>query len=63
MRATLCLLVVIDNFDIYRPGRAIGPLKADSPLVVDADAVLALPIAQGFFQKAVEEAARKRDLD
>jgi len=55
--------VVIGNLDIDWTGCAIGPLKADSPLVVDADAVLALPIAQGFFQKAVEEAARKRDLD
>src|SRR6516165_8982206 len=45
VRATLCLLVVIDNFDIYRPGRAIGPLKADSPLVVDTEAALTLPSA------------------
>jgi hypothetical protein len=37
--------MVIDNLDIDWAGRAVGPLEADPPLVIDADAVLALPIA------------------
>jgi len=36
--------VVIDNLDIDWTGRAMGPLKTDPPLVVDADAILTLPI-------------------
>jgi hypothetical protein len=41
--------VVIGNLDVDWTGCAMGPLKADSPLVVDTDAVLALPISlQGF---------------
>jgi len=44
-----CLLVVIDNLDVDRAGRAVGPLKADPPLVIDTDAVLALPIALQSF--------------
>jgi hypothetical protein len=42
--------VVIDNFDVDRAGRAFGPLKADPPLVIDPDAVLALSIALQSFQ-------------
>jgi hypothetical protein len=41
--------MVINNLDIDRAGRATWPLKTDPPLVVDADAVLALAFApQGF---------------
>ena len=35
------LLVVVDNPDVRWTGRLLGPLQAD-PLVVDADAVLAI---------------------
>jgi hypothetical protein len=42
--------VVIDNLDVDRAGRAFGPLKADPPLVIDTDAVFALPIALQIFQ-------------
>ena len=39
------LLVVVYNFHISRARRSVGPLEANSPLIVDADAVLSLPIA------------------
>jgi hypothetical protein len=42
--------MVIDNFDIDRARRVVGPFKADPPLVIDPDAVLALPIALQCFQ-------------
>jgi hypothetical protein len=42
--------MVINDLDIDRAGRAAGPLKTDPPLVVDADAVLTLPIALERFQ-------------
>jgi hypothetical protein len=37
--------VVIDNFNIRRTGGAFWPFEANTPLVVDADAVLAFPAA------------------
>ena len=43
-------LMVIDNLDIDRARRATRPLKADPPLLVDTDPVLALPIALESFQ-------------
>ena len=39
------LLVIVDNFNVRRARRAIGPLEADSPLIVDADTELALAVA------------------
>jgi hypothetical protein len=39
------LLVVIHDFHMQWTRRLVRPLKADPPLVVDADAVLALPVA------------------
>jgi len=42
--------MVIDNFDVDRAGCAVGPLKANPPLVIDTDAILALPIALQCFQ-------------
>src|SRR5690242_9755879 len=39
------LLVIVDNLHIRRAGRTVRPLEAYSPLVVDADAPLPLPIA------------------
>jgi hypothetical protein len=42
--------MVINNLDIDRAGRAARPFKTDPPLVVDADAVLTLPIALECFQ-------------
>jgi hypothetical protein len=42
--------MVIDDLNIDWAGGAIGPLKADPPLVVNTDAVLAPPIALQCFQ-------------
>jgi hypothetical protein len=39
------MLVVIRDFDVDRLALLIRPLKADSPLIVDADAVLALTVS------------------
>jgi hypothetical protein len=39
------LLVVVNDFYVGRPGRSVSPLKANPPLVVDADAVLAPAVA------------------
>src|SRR5450759_4527244 len=45
MRAMVALLAVIHDFHMQWTRRLVRPLKADPPLVVDADAVLALPVA------------------
>jgi hypothetical protein len=36
--------VVVDNFDIF--GSCVRPAKAYTPLIIDADAVLALSVAR-----------------
>jgi hypothetical protein len=41
----MCLLMIIDNLDIDRSGRAFRPFKANPPLVIDANAVLTLTVA------------------
>jgi hypothetical protein len=40
--------MVIDDFDI--PGLAVAPYEAEPPLIVDADAVLAVPHAAQRFE-------------
>jgi hypothetical protein len=50
-------LVIIDNLDIDWTGCAIGPLKADPPFIVDADTVLALPIALTCFQSVTRQSS------
>jgi len=37
--------MIIHNLDVHGSGRAIGPLEADAPLGVDADAVLSFAVA------------------
>lgn len=37
--------MIVNNLHVRWTQRLIGPLKANTPLVVDADAVLALPVA------------------
>src|SRR5213592_4522470 len=46
----MCSSVIIDNLDVRRARRSIRPLKTDPPLIVDADAVRALPIALQRFK-------------
>jgi len=43
-------LVEIYDLHIHRPGRLLGPLKANPPLVVDADAVLAFAVTRQCFK-------------
>ena len=40
--------MIVDNFDFH--GAALGPSKANAPLVVDANAVLALSVASQRFE-------------
>ena len=41
--------MVIDDLYVDRPWRALGPFEAHPPLVIDAKAVVAFPLApQGF---------------
>src|SRR5947209_2056913 len=42
--------VIIDNLDVRRARRSIRPLETDTPLIVDADAVLPLPIPLQRFE-------------
>jgi hypothetical protein len=35
------LLVIINDLYVRRPGRSVSPFKANPPLIIDADAVLA----------------------
>ena len=41
----MIFLVIVHNFDFCGPRRAIGPLKANPLLIIDADAVLAPAVA------------------
>jgi hypothetical protein len=43
-------LVVINDVDIDRAWRSFGPFKANPPLVIDADAVLPLPVTIESFK-------------
>jgi hypothetical protein len=42
--------VVVDDFDIDRARKVSGPLETDSPLAVDANAVLTLTVTPERFQ-------------
>jgi len=37
--------MVVDNLHVRRPGRAVSPLEANSPLVINGDAVLPFPVS------------------
>src|SRR4029077_6081022 len=39
------LLMVINNFYVRRTGRTVSPLKANPPLVINADTVLSFSIS------------------
>jgi hypothetical protein len=36
--------VIDNNFHVRRPGCLVGPIKADPPLIVDTDTVLAVSV-------------------
>src|SRR5262245_39052423 len=42
--------MIVHDLDVDRSRRALRPLKANPPLVIDADAVLALTVAVQSFQ-------------
>src|ERR1700676_243946 len=44
------LLVIVDNLDVRRTRRAVRPLETDSPLIVNANAELALAVADQSFK-------------
>ena len=46
--------MVIDDFDFARSRIALGPLEADSPLIVDANAPLTLACALERLQAVAE---------
>src|SRR5437016_5880741 len=48
--AMLWSSVIIDNLDVCRASRSVRPLKEDAPLIIHADAVLALAIACQRFE-------------
>jgi hypothetical protein len=50
--------VVINNLDVARTGRPFGPLKADPPLVIDPDAILALPMTLQCFQSVAGQGGK-----
>src|SRR3990172_2811406 len=58
MRAMYFSLVILHDFDTDRPGRTVWPLKTDPPLVVDANAVLALPVAAERFEAVARQAGK-----
>src|SRR5437667_11741095 len=47
--------MVISNLDIGRTRRTGGPLKANSPLIIDANAVLAFAVAMERLQSVAVE--------
>ena len=44
------LLVIVNYLSVGRSRRSVDPFKADSPLIVDADAVLSLAVAFESFE-------------
>jgi hypothetical protein len=44
------LLVIVNDLHVRRSGRSVNPFKANPPLVVDADAVLALTVAVQYLE-------------
>ena len=42
------LLVIVHDLDFF--GVAVGPAKANSPLIVDSDAVLPTPVTRELFE-------------
>jgi hypothetical protein len=47
--------MVVNNLDIKWAGRASGPLKTDPPLIVDANAVLALTVTFQRFESVTRQ--------
>jgi hypothetical protein len=56
--AASSLLVVVDNLDIPRTWRASRPFEANSPLVIDTDAVLSCSVTLKGFQPIASQGAK-----
>ena len=50
MVAICFFLMIIDDFDILRTRRLVRPLETDSPLIINANAVLPFSIASKCFE-------------
>jgi hypothetical protein len=55
--------MVVNNFNICRAGRPCGPLEADPPLIIDANAVLTLSITLQGFESVARQSAQILELD
>jgi hypothetical protein len=47
--------VRVDDLDVGGPAVALRPLEADPPLIIDADAVLTLPISAQRFEPVARQ--------
>src|ERR1700746_2081643 len=56
--AIAMLRVIVNNLHVWRPWRAVGPLEANPPLIVNADAVLALAVAYQRFKTVTRQCGK-----
>jgi len=52
------LLMIIDDLNFSRAGRLFGPREANPPLVINADAVLALPVTFERFKPVTRQSCK-----
>ena len=50
--------MIIHDLNLARAGRPFGPREANPPLVIDADAVLTLPVAFERFQPVAGQSCK-----
>jgi hypothetical protein len=55
--------MVINNLHVGRTGGAFRPVEADSPLIVDADAVLAFSISSQHFKTVARQHGKISERD
>ena len=55
------LLVIVHNLYIRWTGRSLRPLETNSPLIVDADTVLALAVASEGFKAITGQRGKVSD--
>jgi hypothetical protein len=51
-------LVIVDDLNVDRASRTFRPLETDTPLVVDPNAVLALPISTQSLETVAGQGAQ-----
>src|SRR5712692_5908751 len=57
----LLLLMIVHDLNVDRPGGGLRPLEADPPLVVDANAVLALSVPAQRFEPVTGQRSKVAD--